>query len=158
MKDFQQSFIYIFVHKSNACPISLRQRSSFAWKKLCIFEAVSSITRTNLLTGINALPRSDPNGKRWQQLPGSQYRAAEVQVGSDQHTISVNIPWVILLPVAGAGTAGQHPLPDLAGAQPHLHRVVPQQGLHLQHHQLHQLRPVLRPRAHRVRCDGAHHR
>ncbi len=37
--------------------------------------------------------------------------------------------------------------PDLAGAEPHLYRVVPQQGLHLQHHQLHQLRPVLRPRA-----------
>ena len=36
--------------------------------------------------------------------------------------------WVILLPVAGAGPAGQHPLPDLAGAEPHLHRVVPQQG------------------------------
>ena len=35
---------------------------------------------------------------------------------------------VILLPVAGAGPAGQHPLPDLAGTQPHLHRVVPQQG------------------------------
>ena len=36
--------------------------------------------------------------------------------------------WVILLPVARAGPAGQHPLPDLAGSQPHLHRVVPQQG------------------------------
>ena len=66
--------------------------------------------------------------------------------------------WVILLPVAGAGPAGQHPLPDLAGAEPHLHRMVPQQGLHFQHHQLHQLRPVLRPRPHRVRGDGAHHR
>lgn len=37
------------------------------------------------------LPEFDPNGKRWQQLPGSQYRAAEVQVGSDLHTISMNI-------------------------------------------------------------------
>ena len=59
--------------------------------------------------------------------------------------------------LAGAGPAGQHPLPDLAGTQPHLHRVVPQQGLHLQHHQLHQLRPVLCAWPHRVRCDGAHH-
>ena len=59
--------------------------------------------------------------------------------------------------MAGAGTAGEHPLPDLAGAEPHLYRVVPQQGLYLQHHQLHQLRPVLRPRAHGVRGDGAHH-
>ena len=32
-----------------------------------------------------------PDGKRWQQLPGSQYRAAEVQVGSGLHTISMNI-------------------------------------------------------------------
>ena len=37
------------------------------------------------------LPEFDPNGKRWQQLPGSQYRAAEVQVGCDLHTISMNI-------------------------------------------------------------------
>ena len=59
--------------------------------------------------------------------------------------------------MAGAGTAGEHPLPDLAGAEPHLHRVVSQQGLHLQHYQLHQLRPVLRPRAHGVRGDGAHY-
>ena len=59
--------------------------------------------------------------------------------------------------LAGAGTAGEYPLPDLAGAEPHLYRVVPQQGLHLQHYQLHQLRPVLRPRAHGVRGDGAHH-
>ena len=59
--------------------------------------------------------------------------------------------------MAGAGTAGEHPLPDLAGAEPHLYRMVPQQGLHLQHHQLHQLRPVLRPWAHGVRGDGTHH-
>jgi UDP-glucose 4-epimerase len=52
--------------------------------------------------------------------------------------------------MAGAGTAGEYPLPDLVGAEPHLYRVVPQQGLHLQHHQLHQLRPVLRPRTHGV--------
>ena len=37
------------------------------------------------------LPEFDPNGKCWQQLPGSQYRATEVQVGSDLHTISMNI-------------------------------------------------------------------
>ena len=30
--------------------------------------------------------------------------------------------------MAGAGTAGEHPLPDFAGAEPHLYRVVPQQG------------------------------
>ncbi len=35
---------------------------------------------------------------------------------------------VILFPVAGAGPAGQHPLPDLAGTQPHLHRAVPSKG------------------------------
>ena len=63
----------------------------------------------------------------------------------------------MVFPVAGAGTAGKHSLPDLAGAEPYLHRVVPQQGLYLQHHQLHQLRPVLRPWAHCVRGDGAHH-
>ena len=59
------------------------------------------------------------------------------------------------IPVARAGPAGQHPLPDLAGSQPHLHRVVPQQGLHFQHHQLHQLRPILRPWPDGVRCHGA---
>ena len=63
--------------------------------------------------------------------------------------------WVILLPVARAGPAGQHPLPDLAGSQPHLHRVVPQQGLQFQHHQLHQLRPILRPWPDGVRRHGA---
>ena len=56
--------------------------------------------------------------------------------------------------LAGERLAGEHPLPDLAGAEPHLHRVVPQPGLQLQHHQLHQLRPVLRPWADRVRCHG----
>ena len=41
------------------------------------------------------------------------------------------VRWFMVFPVAGAGTAGKHPLPDLAGAEPYLHRVVPQQGLHL---------------------------
>ena len=63
--------------------------------------------------------------------------------------------WVILLPVARSGTPGQHPLPDLAGAEPHLHRVVPQQGLQLQHHQFHQLRSILCPRADGIRRHGA---
>ena len=57
--------------------------------------------------------------------------------------------------VARSGTPGQHPLPDLAGAEPHLHRVVPQQRLQLQHHQFHQLRSILCPRADGVRRHGA---
>ena len=36
--------------------------------------------------------------------------------------------WVILLPVAGAGPAGQHPLPDLAGAEPHYTEWYPSKG------------------------------
>ena len=39
---------------------------------------------------------------------------------------------------------------QISGAQPHLYRVVSQQGVQLQHHQLHQLRPVLCPWPHRV--------